>query len=252
IVMGFQPGDLSKRRNLAHFLKSTVGHPFEFDAKLLTLKSMKRALYAPDCLGHFGLAKKYYAHFTSPIRRYPDLVVHRILAVALQNRPSPYARPELEALGLSCSKTEQVADFAEKTLVEIKKYRYLEQQLARNRPVVYDATVVRVKNFGMFVELNQLQVQGLIHVSNLSKSFVQYDPKRQALLAGKITYLMSTKVKVFVIRVDFDKRQVDFALADEAGKPRAVAPSPRRGGDRHQSARQSQSGGRPPRLRGRR
>ncbi|MBU4201123.1 MAG: ribonuclease R [Verrucomicrobia bacterium] len=212
--MGFRPGDLSKRKNMTAFLKSARGHPLEYDVKLAVLKSMKRALYSPESLGHFGLAKTYYAHFTSPIRRYPDLVVHRILAAELTRRRNPYGHGELKMLGDHCSDTEQVADAAEKTLLEIKKYRFLEQQLKLKKPVVYDAIVVRVKNFGMFVELTRLQIQGLVHVSTMSRGFIRYDNLKETLRDGNVTYAFGTRVKVLVTRVDFDKRQIDFALAD--------------------------------------
>ena len=177
--MGFRPGDLSRRKAMTAFLESTRGHPLEYDVKLAVLKSMRRALYSPEPLGHFGLAKTCYAHFTSPIRRYPDLVAHRILAAQLARKRNPYAHPDLKLLGEHCSDTEQTADAAEKAVLEIKKYRFLEQQLQLKRPVVYDAIVVRVKNFGMFVELTRLQVQGLVHASAMARGFVRYDAQRE-------------------------------------------------------------------------
>lgn len=215
---GFQAGNLSVRKNMARFLEKLTDHPFEYDAKLAVLKSMKRAVYSPEPLGHYGLAKKYYAHFTSPIRRYPDLVVHRALASMLSGRENPYKQGELTAFGKHCSRTEQTADAAETALIEIKKYRFLEQQILRKRPEVYDAVVVSVKNFGMFVELTRLQVQGLVHISSISREFVRYDAQRQELRARKKTYGAGSRVRVMAARVDFDKRQVDFVLAGEEGK----------------------------------
>ncbi len=224
IEMGFQPGDLSHRRNLSEFLKSVRGHPFEYDAKILTLKSMMRAVYSPAPLGHYGLAKKFYAHFTSPIRRYPDLVVHRILAAILAGRRTPYGHAELESIGAQSSKTEQVAETAEKTLVEIKKYRFLEQQIRERSPIEYDAIVVNVRSFGMFVELTELGLQGLVPVSSISGNYVRFDEKSGSLKDGSQKYALGTRVKVHVAKVDFDKRKIDFALSgapEQTGSRRA-------------------------------
>ncbi len=222
--MGLSPGDLSRRPNLAAFLKKLAGHPFEYDAKVAVLKSMKRAVYSPEPLGHYGLAKKFYAHFTSPIRRYPDLVVHRVLAERLLNRRNPYAAPELKALGVHCSHTEQTAEQAEKTLLEIKKYRFLEQQLRQDKPAAYDAVVVRVRNFGMFVELLELQIQGLVHVSAIADTFVRFDHQGETLRAGRNVFQRGVRLRVRVDRVDFDKRQIDFVL-DGAAAPSSPAAS---------------------------
>ncbi|NLE66880.1 MAG: VacB/RNase II family 3'-5' exoribonuclease [Lentisphaerae bacterium] len=213
-ALGFHPGDLTKRRALAAFLKSIKGHTLEFEAMLMTLKSMKRAVYSPVPAGHFGLAKRFYAHFTSPIRRYPDLVVHRVLHASLAARANPYSHLDLASLGLACSRAEQAADQAEKALEEIKKYRFLEQQISRHKPLVYDATIMKVMNFGMFVELKQLQIQGLVHVSTMSPGFVPFDAKAQALTAGGRRYRFGEAVRVIPVSADFDKRQVDFVLAD--------------------------------------
>jgi ribonuclease R len=224
--MGFTPGDLGNRANLAAFLRTVRGHAFEYDAQMAVLRSLKRAVYSPQALGHFGLAKKYYAHFTSPIRRYPDLVVHRILAAALEGRRHPYAPHELAALAQGCSRTEQDADAAEKALIEIKKYRFLEQVARQEPPRLWDAVVVHAANFGLFVELTDLQVQGLIHISALSPGYVQYDAHQGALRAGSTRYARGTRLRVRVSRVDFDKRQIDFVLAD---RPDAPAQKPVRG-----------------------
>ena len=223
--MSYQPGNLKQRRNLAEFLKRIRNTPLAHCAQMAVLRSMKRAIYSADAGGHFGLAKTHYSHFTSPIRRYPDLVVHRILQAALEGKPTPYPAAELKGLAQHCSDTEQNSAEAERDLVEIKKYRFLEQQLKTNDLHVYEAVVVRVMNFGLFVELETLDIQGLVHISTLSDSFVHFDAGLHALRAGREVYNLGARVKVRVVRVDFDKRRLDFVLA--AGKPVSAGSAPR-------------------------
>ncbi|MBU4286218.1 MAG: S1 RNA-binding domain-containing protein, partial [Verrucomicrobia bacterium] len=107
----------------------------------------------------------------------------------------------------------------------------------RRQPQVYDAIVVRAKNFGLFVELTQLQVQGLVHVSTLSREFVNYDERRQVLRAGKVTFTLGDRLRVFPARVDFDKRQIDFAVVDDARIAGAPVPKGRPIGKRQEAQR---------------
>ncbi len=224
--MGYEPGQLGNRRNLMEFLKRIKDTPLANSAQVAVLRSMKRAVYSSKEGGHFGLAKKFYAHFTSPIRRYPDLVVHRILAAILDGRGSPYPADELERLALHCSETEQAAQEAERELLEIKKYRFLAQQIEQKDIRVYDAVVVKVMNFGLFVELDGLAVQGLVHVSAISDAFVRFDPGAKALRTGADVYKLGTRVKVLPVKVDFDKRRIDFQLQ----RPEVARPAKGQGG----------------------
>ena len=241
--MGYQPGQLNNRRNLMEFLQRIKDTPLANSAQTAVLRSMKRAVYSSKEGGHFGLAKKFYAHFTSPIRRYPDLVVHRILAAILESRTNPYLPDQLEKLALHCSETEQNAQEAERELLEIKKYRFLAQQIERQDVRVYDAVVVKVMNFGLFVELDGLGVQGLVHVSAISDAFVRFDPGAKALRAGAEVFKLGTRLKVSAVKVDFDKRRIDFVMkrpaATRSAKPAAG----------HRDARLAE---RPDRRRGRR
>jgi len=218
VQLGFEPGDLTRPRNLAEFLTSVKGHPLEYHVQVAVLRSMNRALYSAEGRGHFGLAKRHYAHFTSPIRRYPDLLVHRQLAAALasENAEKPrrtYTKRQLAAMARHCSETEQRAEEAERALVEIKKYRFLEKALAGGESRVFDAVVVKVTNFGMFVEVLDLQIQGLVHVSSISDRFVRYSRRHGHLRAGRQTYAIGRRMRVRVSRVDFEKRMVDFVPA---------------------------------------
>lgn len=211
--LGFKPGDLTVPKNLAHFVSSLVDDPLKYHAGMLVLRSMKRAEYSADKSGHFGLAKQHYAHFTSPIRRYPDLVLHRQLALALAGKQN--GRLDLKYLRLvaqSSTESEQVADDASRALIEVKKFRFLQQQIDDGKPLDYDAVVVKITNFGMFVEVPDLMVMGLVHISTISKQFVSHDDATQTLSVSGTTYKVGLDLRVRVASVNFDQRRVDFAL----------------------------------------
>jgi len=211
--LGFQPGNLAVRRNLVKFLQGLSGHPLADHARVAILRSMKRACYSSAGTGHFGLAKERYTHFTSPIRRYPDLVVHRLLFAMLQgNRSDGYDRSALKSIAFECTTTESTADDAERSLMEIKKYRYLERQLETGDLETYEAVVSKVTNFGMFVEVPDLQIRGLVHISAISDQFVRHDSGSDSLRAGKQSYGIGTRVQVSVAKVDMEGRKIDFSL----------------------------------------
>lgn len=212
-TMGYRPGDLSKPANLSAFLESIRDDPLAHSVRILVLRSMQRAVYSSDQRGHFGLAKAHYTHFTSPIRRYPDLVLHRQLGnlIALKKK-NTYKKETLESIAATASKAELEADQAERAIIEIKKYRFLESQLEKGEPEVYDSIVVGVANIGLFVELLDLQVQGLVHISLISGRFVRFDRNKKELAAGKKRYGVGDRLKVFVTDVDFAKRRIDFGI----------------------------------------
>lgn len=221
LFFGFAPGDLNNQKHLARFLLSVKDDPFFHHIALAVLKSMNRAVYSAESSGHYGLAKTFYQHFTSPIRRYPDLIAHRQLtAILLKDKVAIkeaggaiYKKKELSAIAISTTNTEFQSADAEKSLLEIKKYRYLDEAMKQAEPQVFDAVVVKVVAFGMFVELPELMLQGLIHVSELSDSYARYSRTKQTMSAGKRSYKMGDKVKVIPVRVDFNDRKLDFNLA---------------------------------------
>lgn len=213
-VLGFRPGNLSEPRNLAGFLSSIVDHPLREHAHTMILRSMKRAVYSAEASGHFGLAKQYYSHFTSPIRRYPDLVLHRQLAAYLDHG-GRMAKETLKRLAFQCTEREQRADEAERTLVEIKKYRFIQQQLDDQAPVEYDGVISGVMTFGLFVDLPALQIGGLVHISTISDEFVRFERGTKSLLADGRRYVVGGKVRVYPVRVDFNQRQIDFAMVKD-------------------------------------
>ncbi len=208
--LGIQCGDLSVQKNLAKFLKKIKGSALEGVLSVMVLRSMKRALYSAKAIGHFGLAKRFYAHFTSPIRRYPDLVLHRQLASWITGGGGRLDLGWLNAAALHCSEREQNADDAERSLDEIKKYRYMQQVLERSPGTVFDAVVSKCTRYGLFVDLPALAVGGMVHVSKLSDSYVRWNDFDETLEGGGKTWKVGAAVKVRIAGVDFDRRLIDF------------------------------------------
>ncbi len=212
--------------------KSDDIHPKSFQAVLekvdgrreqrlihrVLLRSMMRARYSPECLGHFGLALKYYCHFTAPIRRYPDLAIHRIIKENLRKKHiSEGRRAELAAFvdraATNASAREQVATEAERTVVDIKKAEFM----LGKEGEIYDAIISGVTNFGFFAELDNT-VEGLVHVSSLDDDYYEYDEDTYSLI-GKQTkrrFRLGDLVRIQVAHVDLEDRRIDFELAPEA------------------------------------
>ena len=217
--MGYDPGDVSQRSVLATFLKSVKDDPLVKVIRVAVLRSMSRAVYSASASGHYGLAKKSYSHFTSPIRRYPDLAVHRQLASVLAGRGKPpYNRSTLDSVALACTETERNADEAERGLIEMKIYRMLAAEIKSGQPVTHDAIIVKVLNRGMYVELDGFQVQGLVPVSMISDSYVRYDEAKGILRDGRTVYKAGLAIKVIVASVDMDGRRLDFAIEGVSAK----------------------------------
>ena len=212
-ALGLDPGDLMNTGNIARLLKAVHNTPLQYYVSMLVLKSMKRAEYSVEHEGHFGLAKRFYSHFTSPIRRYPDLVMHRQLSALLENnRAGQPSRDELAVIAASSTDTEFRAEQASRDLIEMKKYRFLEKQIKDGTPLEYDAVVVKVMEFGVFVEIPEVQIGGLIHISVLSDKFVRYDSFRERLTAPGLSIGSGDKLRVLVSGVNFDERKVDFSV----------------------------------------
>ena len=212
--IGISCGDLAQQKNLARFLERIKGSPLEGTLSVMVLRAMKRAVYSAEQIGHFGLAKKFYAHFTSPIRRYPDLVLHRQLASWISGGGGRLDLGWLKRAAQNATEREQVADDAERALDEIKKYRYLEEDL-RARGSVFDAVVAKCTRYGLFVDLPALAVGGMVHISKLADDFVRFDEFHETLAGGGRTWAVGARLKVRVEKVDFDRRQVDFVLVSE-------------------------------------
>jgi ribonuclease R len=229
-VLGFdyRVGDLNHRAELQRLLASFRGKPEEQALKVALLKSLKRARYSPQPLGHYGLAKANYLHFTSPIRRYADLVVHRALGRA--RSPSapdgPAVRPyhkrglnpdmaEITSMAEHISTTERTAAEAEGDAVLMKKLEFFQRQLDERKPQIFRASIVDVRNYGLMVELPEALVTGLVHISSLMNDFYVFEPARRQFIGrrSRKRFKVGDELSVFVVRVDAFKRQVDFAIA---------------------------------------
>ncbi|MFM2483108.1 ribonuclease R [Celerinatantimonas sp. YJH-8] len=203
----------------------------------MLLRSMMQAVYQPDNIGHFGLALKSYAHFTSPIRRYPDLLLHRVIKYLLAkeqgnltHRWTPnggyhYQLEEMDTFGEHCSMTERRADDATREVADKLKCEFMLDHVGEIR----GGTVAAVTNFGLFVRLDELHIDGLVHISQLGQDYFDYDPARQMLVgrASNKRYRIGDPIQVMVASVNIEERKIDLILGDNPNrrtKPRRSVP----------------------------
>jgi ribonuclease R len=239
LSFGYKVGDLTHRAELQRLLAEIRGKPEEQALKVGLLKSLKRARYDSRPLGHYGLAKTNYLHFTSPIRRYADLVVHRALgrdgtplpsapsrAIELRSRSdTPYlGAAEVSSIAEHISATERNAADAEIDATQMKKLEFFQQQLAGRKPQIFAATIVDIRNYGLMVELPDALVTGLVHISSLTDDFYVFEPARHQLIGrrSRKRFKVGDDLSVFVARVDVFKRQVDFAIAPATEKSKTT------------------------------
>jgi ribonuclease R len=231
LSFNYRVGDLTHRAELQRLLASIRGKPEEQALKVALLKSLKRARYSPQPLGHYGLAKANYLHFTSPIRRYADLVVHRALGRdAGLRRPYHPDVGEIASIAEHISATERTAADAEIDAAQMKKLEFFQRQLDQRNPQIFRAAIVDVRNYGLMVELPDALITGLVHVSSLTDDFYLFEPARRQLIGrrSRKRFSVGDEVSVFVARVDAFKRQVDFAIALASEAPRKDSRARRR------------------------
>ena len=206
-------------KEIQKLLKKIEGSEEEALISRLTLRSMRQAKYMPVCSGHFGLAAKYYTHFTSPIRRYPDLQIHRIIKENLhgnltEKRLSHYDKL-LTGVSIQCSATERRAEEAERETIKMKKCEYMAKRIGRE----YEGVISGVTNWGFYVELPNT-VEGLVHVSSLQGDYYLFDESRMELrgeMSGR-TFRLGQKLRVVVMGTDKLTRTVDFLPAEEENR----------------------------------
>ena len=216
LAHGIRIGDLTHRGEVQKLLTTIRGTAEEHPLKIALLKSLKRARYATTPLGHYGLAKANYAHFTSPIRRYADLEVHCALADRNISRRSSRATSQLSAIADHISDTERNAAEAEIDAVRMKKLEFFELQLQARDPQIFDAVVIDVRNYGLLVELPEILLTGLVHVSTLADDFYVFSSSQRRFVGRqrRRRFAVGDRLRVRVARVDQFKRQIDFAIAD--------------------------------------
>jgi ribonuclease R len=227
----FGGGDKPEPGHYAKLLEKVQERPDKHLIQTVLLRSLAQAVYTPENVGHFGLALPFYAHFTSPIRRYPDLLVHRAIRHALQGGTAQnfnYSGSHMEQMGSHCSMTERRADEATRDALDRLKAEYMRDKQGEE----FEGLVTGVTNFGLFVQIKDLYVEGLVHITSLPSDYYNHDPIGHCLVgerSGRVFRLTDT-VKVRVAAVNVDERKIDFELA---ALPAPGRPANRQGG--HQS-----------------
>ena len=188
------------------------------------LRSLSQAQYRAENEGHFGLAYDAYAHFTSPIRRYPDLLVHRAIKSALEGAAYTPAGMTWQQLGVHTSMTERRADEASRDVVNWLKAHYMQDRIGED----FDGTISGVTNFGLFVTLDGLAIDGLVHITELGRDYFHFDAGRHALVGerGGLVYQLAGRIRVKVARVDLEQAKIDFTLSEEQPVTAPAAPRP--------------------------
>lgn len=212
-------GDKPTPVDYMHLTSSIKDRPDAHLIQTVLLRSMSQAVYSPEKKGHFGLALEAYTHFTSPIRRYPDLMVHRAIRHCLQGKPpeSFYCGfPEITTLGEHCSANERRADEATRDVISWLKCEYMQDKIGES----FAGIISAVTSFGFFVELSDLYVEGLVHVTSLGQDFFKFDPASHQLKGERTgkRYRLGDTVNVIVARVNLDDKKIDFDLLGVQGR----------------------------------
>jgi ribonuclease R len=202
-------GEIPRPRDYAQLLEKIRKRPDFALLQTILLRSLKQAVYSPNNLGHFGLAFDSYVHFTSPIRRYPDLLVHRAIKAVLAGKG--YSGIDWEALGKHCSETERRADDASRDVEMWLKCYYMRDHVGGT----FSGTITGVVPFGLFVTLDDYFVDGLVHISELGRDYFQFDPARHVLLGERTgkRFRLADRLTVKLVRVDIDQRKIDLVPA---------------------------------------
>ncbi|MBL8799522.1 MAG: ribonuclease R [Planctomycetia bacterium] len=218
--LGYKIEQAQDRFSLQRVLQQSAGKPDVYAVHYALLRSLKKAAYAPDDEEHYALASADYCHFTSPIRRYPDLTVHRQLGQWLRTGRTGGDEEELSALGDHCSRMERRAETAERELIKVRLLDYLSHRLGTTLEVV----ITGVADYGFFGQAEHFPVEGLVHISTLNDDYYYYDEATHSLTGQRTRrrYRLGDKVQVEVVRVDLQRRQLDFRV-----RPEPLPPEPK-------------------------
>ena len=203
-------GDAPHAQDYCKLMTRIKDRPDEQLLQTVLLRSMQQAVYSPDNVGHFGLAYESYAHFTSPIRRYPDLLVHRAIKAVLEGKR--YQVDDWSEMGVHCSMTERRADDATRDVVNWLKCYYMQDKLGES----FEGTVSGVTGFGLFVALDGIYVEGLLHVTELGNDYFHFDQVRHCMVGERTgkTYRLGDRLRIKVARVDMESSKMDFVMDD--------------------------------------
>ncbi|MDG2253314.1 MAG: ribonuclease R [Methylophilaceae bacterium] len=201
-------GDKPTSKNYGELIKKVTGRPDEHLLQTVLLRSMQQAVYSKENKGHFGLAYEAYTHFTSPIRRYPDLIVHRAIKEKLAGKKSSIKN--ISQIAMHCSGTERKADDATRDVESWLKCYFMQDKVGK----IFEGTVAGVTGFGLFVELDDIYIEGLLHVTELGSDYFAYDKQKHAMVGERTSaqYRLGDRLKVKVVRVDLETSKIDFSL----------------------------------------
>ncbi len=206
----FNPKAENKSLELQKLLESTKGTPEEAVINEIAIRSMAKAVYSTKNIGHFGLGFKYYSHFTSPIRRFPDLVAHHLIYNYISKQPNSFGKKRLEDICEHSSQMERNAINAERLSIKLKQIEFLKNKIGET----FDGIISGVTHFGIFIELNETLAEGLIHMKDLDDDYYIFDEKNYSLIGSSSgrQFRLGDKIKVKLKNVNEEKREIDFTL----------------------------------------
>ena len=207
-----QGGNAPTAADYEAVVEAVKGKPYNEAVQMALLRSMQRAVYSPDNIGHYGLGYDFYTHFTSPIRRYPDLMVHRLLERYMAGGRSV----NVQALEDECehaSDMEQLAANAERASIKYKQVEYMSERLGQE----YDGVISGITEWGLYVEINENKCEGLVPIRDLEDDYYEFDEKNYCLMGRRThrIYRLGDPIRIKVARANLERKQLDFALAEQ-------------------------------------